>query len=193
MPIESGAPGISWLPFGEHNPTLATAIASLQIEDETLAARLVAQLGLLVAQYVRIGAELAPGRYPIPADVTADFSSPEYGIEPDGHFAFTTQHAKILKVTNWVSVDASMIEDVLEENTEVWPMPFVDGKYPYGECSYYQIDMAVALDEHYTLDDHGHVIRDAIKDKRLEKLHYETLMALQIFLIHATPHLNNEV
>lgn len=193
MPIESGAPGISWLPFGEHNPTLATAMAALQVDDETVAARLVAELGLLVAQYVRTGAELAPGRYPIPADVAADFSSPEYGIGPDVHFAFTAQHATVLKLTYWVSVDASMIEDVLDEDTEVWPMPFVDGKYPYGQCGYYQIDMASALGEPYALDDRGYAIHDEAKDQRFEKLHYETLLALQVFLAHATPILAPEV
>ena len=194
LPIESGCPGIFWLPFGKHRPTLATAMAALKVEDETVAARLVAELGLLVAQYVRTGAQLAPGRYPVPADVAVEFSSPEYGIGPDGHFTFTAQRATVLKFTYWISVDASTIEDVLEEeDTEVWPMPFVDGKYPYGECGYYQIDMANALGEPYVLDESGHMIHDAAKDHRLENLHYETLVALQVFLTNATPKSPGEV
>jgi hypothetical protein len=187
LPIESGGPGIEFShPFGKHNPTLATVMAALDVNDEAVAARLVAELGLLIAQYVRTGAQLAPGRYPIPADVAADFSSPECGVAPDGHFTFTAQHATVLKLAYWTSVDASIIEYVLEEDTEMWPMPYVDGKYPYGECGYYQIDMANALGEPYGLDDSGNMIHDAAKDDRLEKLHYETLAALQVFLTHAT-------
>ncbi len=163
------------------------------MNDETIAARLVAELGLLIGQYVRTGAELAPGRYSIPTDMAADFSWPESGVEPDGHFDFTAEHATVLKLAYWTSVDASNIEEVLEEEIEVWPMPYVDGKYPYGECGYYQIDIATALGEPYELDYSGHMIHDAAKDQRLEKLHYETLAALQVFLTHATPISADEV
>lgn len=188
LPIESGGPGIDFSqPFGQDNPTLATAMAILETNDETLAARLVAELGLLVAPYVGGGAALAPGRYALPADVAAELASAEAGITPDGQFDFSAQHAALLKGFNWTVVDASMVEYVLEEDTETWPMPYVDGKYPYGECSYFQIDMARALGEPYALDDNGDMIGDADKDERLENLHYQTLTALQVFLVHATP------
>lgn len=188
LPIESGGPGIDFSqPFGEGNPTLATAMAILELNDEALAARLVAELGLLVAPYVGAGAGLAPGRYALPAGVATELASAEAGITPDGQFDFTAQHAALLKGFNWISVDASMVEYVLEEDTETWPMPYVDGKYPYGECSYFQIDMARVLGEPYALDDSGAMIGDADKDERLENLHYQTLTALQVFLVHATP------
>jgi hypothetical protein len=188
LPIESGGPGIDFSqPFGQDNPTLATAMAILETNDETLAARLVAELGLLVAPYVGAGAELAPGRYALPADVAAELASAEAAITLEGQFDFTAQHAALLKGFNWTSVDAAMVEYVLEEDTETWPMPYVDGKYPYGECSYFQIDMARILGEPYALDDSGDMIGDADKDERLENLHYQTLTALQVFLVHATP------
>jgi hypothetical protein len=188
LPIESGGPGIDFSqPFGQHHPTLATAMAVLALDDEAVAARLVAELGLLVAQYVSAGAGLAPGRYALPADVAAELAYAEAGITPDGQFDFSTQHAALLKQLNWISVDAAMLDYVLEEDTETWPMPYVDGKYPYGESSYFQIDMARLLGEPYALDDSGAVIGDADKDERLENLHYQTLTALQVFLIHATP------
>jgi hypothetical protein len=188
LPIESGGPGIDFSqPFGQDNPTLATAMAILKTGDEALAARLVAELGLLVAPYVGGGAGLAPGRYALPADVAAELASAEAGITPDGQFDFSAQHAALLKGFNWISVDASIVEYVLEEDTETWPMPYVNGKYPYGECSYFQIDMARALGEPYALDDSGAMIGDADKDERLENLHYQTLTALQVFLLHATP------
>ncbi|MEJ7805995.1 MAG: hypothetical protein WKG03_08780 [Telluria sp.] len=188
MPIESGGPGIEISqPFGEHNPTLATVMAALKVNDEAVAARLVAELGLLIAPYVRSAAQLAPGLYPLPADVAANFSSPECGVGPDGHFNFTAEHATVLKLAYWTNVDATIIDYVLQEDTEMWPMPYVDGKYPYGESGYYQIDMANALGEPYALDDGGHMIHDEAKDDRLEKLHFETLAALQVFLTHATP------
>ncbi len=187
IPIESGGPGIDFSqPFGQDNPTLATAMAILELDDEALAARLVAELGLLVAQYV-VGARLAPGRYALPAGLATELAASEAGITPDGQFDFSAQHAALLKLLNWISVDASMIEYVLEEDSETWPMPYVDGKYPYGECSYFQIDMARALGEPYASDDSGAMIGDADKDQRLEDLHYQILTALQVFLIHATP------
>lgn len=37
----------------------------------------------------------------------------------------------------------------------------------------------------YQLDADDNLIEDAEKDARLERLHYETLAALQIFLMHA--------
>ena len=188
LPIESGGPGIDFSqPFGQDNPTLATAMAILETNDEPLAARLVAELGLLVAPYVGAGAALAPGRYALPADVAAELASAEAGITPDGQFDFSAQHAALLKGFNWISVDAAMVAYVLEEDTETWPMPYVDGKYPYGECSYFQIDMARVLGEPYALDDNGDMVGDADKDERLENLHYQTLTALQVFLVHATP------
>ncbi|WP_423371825.1 hypothetical protein [Burkholderia sp. LMG 32019] len=37
----------------------------------------------------------------------------------------------------------------------------------------------------YQLDADDNLIEDAAKDARLERLHYETLAALQVFLMHA--------
>lgn len=45
--------------------------------------------------------------------------------------------------------------------------------------------MAELLGDPYQLDADDNLIEDAEKDARLERLHYETLAALQIFLMHA--------
>lgn len=66
-------------------------------------------------------------------------------------------------------------------------MPYIDGKRPYGDRTAYQfdIDMAELLGEPYKRDARGNPIKDAKKDARLERLHCETLAALQVFLMHA--------
>ncbi|RQT12135.1 hypothetical protein [Burkholderia contaminans] len=61
----------------------------------------------------------------------------------------------------------------------------IDGKRPYGDRTYFQIDMAELLGESYKRDVRGNLIEDAEKDARVERLHYETLAALQVFLMHA--------
>ncbi|GAU00029.1 MULTISPECIES: hypothetical protein [Burkholderia cepacia complex] len=45
--------------------------------------------------------------------------------------------------------------------------------------------MAELLSDPYQLDADDNLIEDAEKDTRVERLHYETLAALQVFLMHA--------
>ncbi|RQT03285.1 hypothetical protein DF044_36095 [Burkholderia contaminans] len=55
---------------------------------------------------------------------------------------------------------------------------------PARERPYFQIDIAERLGESYRFDARRNLIEDAEKDSRLERLHYETLAALQVFLMH---------
>ncbi|WP_338638725.1 hypothetical protein [Burkholderia pyrrocinia] len=85
---------------------------------------------------------------------------------------------------NWRTVDEYSIDSVLKRG-DFWPLPYIDGKRPYGERTCYQFDMAELLGDPYQLDADGNLIEDAEKDARLERLHYETLAALQAFLMYA--------
>ena len=66
-------------------------------------------------------------------------------------------------------------------------MPYIDGKRPYGDRSYYQIDMAELLGQPYAKDARGRYILPAEKDETLKQLHLQTQEALQLLLMHGTP------
>ena len=64
-------------------------------------------------------------------------------------------------------------------------MPYIDGKRPYGDRSYYQIDIAEILGQPYAMNAKGRPILEASKDAKLAQLHRQSLAALQVFLMHA--------
>jgi uncharacterized protein Usg len=187
VPVEEGAPGIDvGRPLLGEGPTVPEAMSVLNTTDEALAIRALAESGLLIHTFVQSGGTLAPGRYAVPQEMRKFFDFPESGVDASGGFELRKEHLTLLKAAQWRVVDSEIIDEVLDEEIETWPMPYVDGKRPYGDRSFYQIDMAELLGQPYRLDRRGNVIRDEKKDARLERLHMETLAALQVFLCHAT-------
>ncbi|RQS68906.1 DNA damage-inducible protein D [Burkholderia sp. Bp8963] len=126
------------------------------------------------------------GQYVIPAELRKVFDFPHSGVDASGRFELRDEHLTLLRAAVWWTVDANSIDDVLGED-DLWPMPMIDGKRPYGNSSYFQLDMADLLGEPYRHDLRGHAVDDPAKDARLEHLHQETLAALQVFLAHAEP------
>ncbi|NTX28447.1 hypothetical protein HT746_15120 [Burkholderia pyrrocinia] len=185
LPIESGAPAIVPEPalVGD-GATIDLAKAILETDDEVLAIRTLAELGHLVPEFVTVAGTLEPGHYVIPAELRDTFDFPESGVDASGHFEFRAEHLAVLNGTNWRAVDDHSIDSVLKKS-DFWPMPYIDGKRPYGDRTYFQFDMAELLGEPYQLDAARNLIEDAEKDARLERLHFETLAALQVFLMHA--------
>ncbi len=183
IPIEEGAPGVDGqFPFGRRRDTIEHARALLGTSDRTLAVRTIAEVGRILPEYIA-RAQLAPGKYNVPDDMAAYFSTPESGVEKDGTFAFSVAHAALLKGANWIVVDHQSIASVLD--MDMWPMPYIDGKRPYGDMSFFQIDMARLLGEPYARAPDLSIIRDAQKDAKMTKLHHEMTAALQIFLVNA--------
>lgn len=186
-PIEDGAPAIDIAqPFVSNGPTIAVAMQAMSTQDEQLAVRTLAELGLLVPAFVQGEGKLAPGRYPVPAEMRKYFDSPDSGVNAAGLFDLRQEHLTLLKGSQWNIVNSDNIDEVLAGD-EYWPMPDIDGKRPYGDMSYYPIDMANLLGQPYQFDAHGDRIEDPAKDQRLEQLHGEMLAALQVFLSHAKP------
>src|SRR5450830_201021 len=184
MPVESGAPCIdAERPLlGEGSPQ-ALAMAILDTDDEALAIRTLAEVGRLIPDIVdAIG--LAPGPYAVPAEMRAWFATGACGVDDAGLFDLRAEHLVLLRAAQWRMVDSDCIDDVLAYGDAAWPMPYIDGKRPYGDCSYYQLDMATLLGEPYALDERGHAIAAQDKDDRLEQLHVETLPSLQVLLTH---------
>ncbi|WP_254599303.1 hypothetical protein [Burkholderia lata] len=185
LPVESGAPAIvPEQPLTGDGATIDLAKAILETDDDVLAIRTLAELGHVIPEFVTVAGELAPGQYLIPEALRDAFDYPESGVDASGRFEFRAEHLAILRGTIWRTLDDYSIDAVLEMD-DFWPLPYIDGKRPYGDCTYIQIDMAELLGEPYQFDAERNLIEDAEKDARLERLHYETRAALQIFLTHA--------
>lgn len=186
MPVESGAPGIDFeQPLLGGADTLATARGALKTTDDALAIRRLAEVCRLVPRYVQSIGRLQPGRYAVPAEMREAFDFPESGLDAQGIFNLRKEHLVLLRAAVWREVDEQALGAVLREGDRFWPMPYTDGKRPYGDASYYQIDIGRLLGEPYPLDAKGYAITDPAKDTRFERLHYETLAALQVFLSHS--------
>lgn len=186
MPVESGAPAIDFeQPLLGGMDTMATARRALNTSDEAVAVRRMAEVCHLVPRYVRSIGKLAPGRYGVPAEMREAFDFPESGVDAKGTFALRDEHLTLLRAAVWREAEGPALQAVLREGDRYWPMPYIDGKRPYGGASFFQIDIARLLGEPYPLDAKGYAITDPTKDARLARLHFETLAALQVFLCHS--------
>lgn len=191
MPIESGAPCIdAEKPLVGEGAALTLAQEVLATTDAALAIRTLAELGRLIPMLVADHLALAPGRYPVPDEMRAWFATGACGVDDQGYFEFRAGHLTLLRAAQWRVVDSDSIDSMLEYGEEFWPMPYIDGKRPYGDCSFYQADMATLLGEPYSYDEAGYALPEQDKDDRLEQLHIETLPALQILLTHGRPRVN---
>ena len=181
VPIENGGPGIDCgFPFGQDVNVIERALELLGTTDRYLAAQTIAEAGRILPSYMELCAKLAPGSYPVPSEM-AEWR----GVASDGRFTLRPEHVTLLKGAAWTAVDADNIDAVLEMDT-IWPMPYIDGKYPYGGCSYFQIDMANLLGDPYQIGPDQYAIEDDEKDARLAQLHEEMLPALQVYLTNAS-------
>lgn len=186
MPVESGAPAVDFeQPLLGGTDTLAIVRKALKTTDDALAIRRLAEVCRLVPRYVAAIGTLPPGRYPVPAEMKEAFDFPESGVDAQGGFHLRKAHLTLLRAAVWREVNARSLQAVLREGERFWPMPYIDGKRPYGDASYYQVDMARLLGKPYPMDAKGYAVADPAKDARLERLHYEMLAALQVFLAHA--------
>lgn len=185
IPLESGAPGIEFEhPLGGKD-TIATAMTLLDTSDRSLATRRLAEVCRLVPAYVRDIGGLAPGRYALPPQRREAFDFPDSGVDAQGRFELRREHLTLLRAANWREAGPGELDAVLREGDAFWPMPFIDGKRPYGDSSYYQIDMARLLGKPYPVGADGRAITDPATDARLEKLHWQTAAALQVLLARA--------
>lgn len=116
---------------------------------------------------------MMPGK---PPPVTAGFA-------PDGRFELTEDHVKLLRAISvrWAYDEA--IEAMAEGD---WPAARIDAKRPYGDRSYFTMDMAEALGAKLETGADGKLMPPAAaEDARLMTLHAEMLGALQAFVEHA--------
>lgn len=182
LPVESGAPGVDPRePLRGDASSVEVAQQLLATEDTALARRRLVEVARWVWPFVE-RARLAPGRYAVPAALQDQLP----GVQ-QGQFQLRAEHLILLRGAIWQELEGRSLDAVLDESTEaepLWPMPFIDGKRPYGDRSYYTIDMAELLGSPFALDARGYAIIVPARDAALKRLHEETLTALQLMFLY---------
>lgn len=183
-PVESGAPAILISPLEmEDGPSDkleadVAARAGLTLGNPPSAAELERVKGLIadlpeaLAQLLAHG-KLAAGSYDY-RNPLVDFAFAARSLPPElaplatkkiVTFAFTDRHAALLRGARWRGL-------------------WMNAKRPYGDMTYFELDMAAILGDPVVRDQDGRLPPE--QEKRLGKLHAETLPALQVFLQKAT-------
>lgn len=190
--VESGAPMLHpRAPYGRTDLVTQLKEAFGPGSDEDLAVRHV-EMAAALRTLLRHGT-LAPGKYtprPLPpgandmGSLGIDLSPSEKGIAADGSFDFTDEHRTLLKSLTVDWPNEYDIEDRAAADAQ--PAAMGDGKRPYGDMSYFFLDMISALGlpaPQRTADD-GVEISDTLKAK-LQALHYQMLPGVQVFVENA--------
>jgi hypothetical protein len=180
---EIGAPTIDpEIPIGYGN-FLDNLMRITDIADEESSIRLFQETNEFLEAYLQV-AELKSGRYSYPNllssrkhDVTIDILpdiNPTQAKSQVITFDFTEQHRMLLRASSirWLEWD--------EEDEGFYATPGIDPKRPYGDRTFYKLDMADALGMDYSEQ----------LDPYFQKLHCEMQSALQVFLRYATLPIN---
>lgn len=127
---------------------------------------------------------LAPGRYELDNYHRAlaqdgelqlnQWDSPPIKVPPEDKFTFAVapEHVTLMRNVNTRTYDGYV--------------ELMDFKRPYGDMTYFYIDMADALGEPVPRDDKGRAAFSSDAEQRYERLHGEMLFAVQAFWDHAS-------
>jgi hypothetical protein len=105
------------------------------------------------------------------------------GLHSDGRFELTADHLKLLKVMSpqWSTDTAESALDV-----GAWPVAGIDPKRPYGDMSFFVLDMVRALGGEVVVDADGRGVAPPEPEyRRLMALHADMLGAIQVFVENA--------
>jgi hypothetical protein len=160
---------VVWSPVESGAPALLPSLAVLDAEEPDVpeAAELTAALEAFLER-----GRLEPGRYtcrnPLAGHPMASRllppSAASTATQAEVAFTVTAEHLKLLRAQRWESL-------------------MVNPKRPYGDMSYFELDMAEVLGEPVVQDEDGQLPEGQVE--RLGRLHEETVAALQVFLQHA--------
>jgi hypothetical protein len=183
--VESGGPSVDFeAPFGSSDVYADLArIAKMNSKSELK--RLYAAVMVRLAVFTEKG-KLAPGHYSLPRETVLRLkrSVAASGISDDG-FHFTAEHAKLINALRWVYLEPTRYSFVFnlsldpEDWTGFWRVPSVNFKRPFGDMTYFEIDMAAVL---------GLPFRPNSNDPneaRFSDLYQQMHAALQIFVMNA--------
>ncbi len=188
-PAEIGAPAIDpEKPFGAVSTRGAIARAAKlgSTSDTKRLKAIYAEVGHALQSFMWYG-ELEPGVYSVPHPLNGDWSTldrraRDYKKSPEPkiiEFQFKEAHRRLLDraILRWTDWPREYGADYMN------PTPGIDPKRPYGDRTYFEIDMAEIL---------GIPVKDEPNDpftpqqaKELVTLHHEMKRALQVFLVKA--------
>lgn len=189
---ESGAPMLDpKRPYGERDVIAQLGKVFIGEAEDALALRHI-EMSIVLGKALRHG-ELKPGTYPMrnltPEALRAQMagygddglSDETLGLTADGSFTFTHEHAKLMKVASLEWSNRHDNEDRLDAGE--YPAAAIDPKRCYGDMSWIEKDMAVALgrlSEQDAYDGDADLPKDL--ERHLGTLHFQMLGAIQVFV-----------
>ncbi len=172
--------------FDEHEPLTNDALSEIgrrfQLSDEMAQARVYAELVWAINHFFAT-VEIEPGTYEIDS-ATADAiraamagyeaisCDGDIGLDAEGNIELTTESIIVLKKTRW-----GWARNALDDYG-AWPGPAIDPKRPYGDYSYWQIEMAEMLGWEMEKDGEGYFRTTAEQDEELQRIHFRQLSAV---------------
>ncbi|MGB0907034.1 MAG: hypothetical protein ACPGVT_06040 [Maricaulaceae bacterium] len=134
-------------------------------------------------------AEIKPGSYTVNNLSTSDIetamtgyggvtSNKGLGLDEDGQVVLSAEMIKVLKTPYW-GWEMNGYEDDCG-----WPGPAIDCKRPYGDMSYWQLDMARILEWDMEKDEDGYFRTSDEQDDKLQAIHFTQLASAQAILEH---------
>lgn len=193
---EVGAPMLDpERPYGERN--LFGQIGRAFGEDSE-AGQLARHVEMMIAlNHFLANATLAPGAWALanisPKELRAQFegynggdgvNDEDVGLSADGSFQFAPEHARLVQQLSVEWSNRYDNEDRLDCGQ--YPGLAVDPKRPYGDMTYFQVDMARALGVLPPPPEDGSPARlPSALEERLGRLHWQMLGALQVFVANA--------
>lgn len=152
------------------------------------------EMYFVVARALR-HATLAPGRYALtnvaPADVRialrgyGELSGDDLGLDADGQVNLTEDHLRLLRGIEIRWPSEYECGDRLDGGR--YPAAAADPKRPYGDFTFIEVDMARILGELPPAPQQGPAVFEPSPEQalRLQRLHWQMLGAMQVFLERA--------
>jgi hypothetical protein len=187
--IESGGVFVDpEAPFGSPNAydDLAQAVPGKSLPELR---RLYGEVMIRLPEFTE-RAKLAPGSYILPAaDVLRlkkNTDGGDSGIAGDGSFRFTSEHAKLIGAVRWWYGEGHRFSFDFDASVEpqdgpYWRAAAVNFKRPFGDMTYFELDMAEILGVELDPDEE----LDPAQEERLLGLYKQMHVALQVFVLHA--------
>ncbi|MGV0805909.1 hypothetical protein [Mycolicibacterium setense] len=184
---ERGAPMLDpKQPYGR--PDLLKQLGeTFETDDDADLARRHVEMFFVLSRALKHGA-LEPGRHPL-RNISADdvrramrgygVTDTDLGLDADGQVAITADHLQLLRDIDIRWPSTSDCEDRFAAGE--YPAAAGDPKRPYGDFTFIEVDMARILGVLPPADDTGVFEPSPELADRLQRLHWQMLVAMQVF------------